>query len=460
MIDEGKPEGANFIAYLVSFGLAQYYKPMIKTILKYPNPVLKRKSKKVGEVNSEIKKLAEDMIETLKKSGGVGLAAPQVGESKRVIVVNIKARNAVDNRVFINPEIVKKTKEKAVDEEGCLCLPGVYFKIKRAKGVEIKALDLEGREIKIKAEGLIARIFQHEIDHLDGILILDRLPFWQKWRLKKTIKMKKKFILLILVLGAISFIWAEIYLPKNVNLVEEKLFSIRKGQNLFQVAENLEKEGLIKNKLFFDFYVLMNGKQSKLQAGAYFLRPSENIAKTAKKIISGDTAKVIITVPEGFTVRQIEEKLNLKLPGKNLEGYLFPDTYHFPLDITGEEAVKMMRKNFDKKTVGLKITPEVITMASLIEKEVRTKEDKELVSGVLQKRLNVGMPLQVDAAMWTYQNKGLPPSPIANPGLESILAALYPKGSLYWYYLSTPEGKTIFSQTLEEHNVAKAKYLK
>jgi len=281
--------------------------------------------------------------------------------------------------------------------------------------------------------------------------------------------MRKIFGFLILFLVLSLFIWQGIYLPKDFGLVEEKLFLIEKGQNLFQIGENLEKEGLINNRFLFDFYVLTKGAQGKLQAGEYFFSPSMNTTEITKKIISGDVAKIVVTIPEGFTVKQIEERLNLKLPGENLEGFLFPDTYQFPLRISGEEVVKKMRDNFEKK-----LTPElreeiekqgktifeIITMASLIEKEVKTKEEKELASGILWKRLEIGMPLQADAAPETYERQGLPEKPICNPGLESILAAVYPKSSGYWYYLSTPEGETIFSKTLEEHNYAKSKYLR
>lgn len=255
-------------------------------------------------------------------------------------------------------------------------------------------------------------------------------------------------------------IWG-IYLPASPSggPKKERLFSVAKGQNLFQVAENLQKDSLVKSKFLFNFYVFFTGNQMKLQAGEYYISPAESVAKIARKIVSGDIAKITITIPEGWTQAQIEEALNMKLPGDNLEGFLFPDTYHFSLRVTGEEVVKEMRDNFEKKTADLKITPDIIVMASLIEKEVRTKEDKELVSGILWKRLKVGMPLQVDVEMWTYKNRGLPPSPIANPGLESILATLNPKTSPYWYYLSTPAGQTIFSKTLEEHNIARAKYL-
>jgi len=219
------------------------------------------------------------------------------------------------------------------------------------------------------------------------------------------------------------------------------------------------------------------------------LSPSESIARIAGKIISGDIAKVVVTIPEGFTVKQIEEKLNLKLPGENLEGFLFPDTYYLPVDVTPEKVVEIMTTNFDKKMAPFKeeiegqgkTIFEIVIMASLLEKEVKTFEDKELVSGILWKRLKNNIPLQVDATISyitgkqttrisreetqidspynTYKYLGLPIGPICNPGIDSIKAAIYPKNSQYWYYLSTSEGKTIFSETLEEHNLAKAKYL-
>ena len=310
--------------------------------------------------------------------------------------------------------------------------------------------------------------------------------------------MKKNLLILILAIFLIIFfLWQGIYLPKT-SLAEEKLFLIERGQNLLQIGENLEKEGLIKNKFLFDFYVLIRGKAKKLPAGEYELSPSMNIQEIAQKIISGDIAKIVVTIPEGFTLKQIEEKLNLKLPGENLEGFLFPDTYEFPIGVTGEEIVKKMRENFEKKLdtkiPELGLTPreaiiqqgktifEVVTMASLLEKEVKTEEDKEIVSGILWKRLENNIPLQVDATITyitgkkttkiskeetqidspynTYKYLGLPIGPICNPGLESIKAVMYPEESEYWYYLSIPGGKTIFSETLEKHNLVKREYLK
>ena len=181
----------------------------------------------------------------------------------------------------------------------------------------------------------------------------------------------------------------------------------------------------------------------------------------------------------------------------SLEGYLFPDTYYFRKEEGGDgkegikNFVKLMLTNFDKKLTPALRTEierqkksifEIVTTSSLIEKEVRTFDDKKIVSGILRKRLKTGIPLQIDATIVfitgkktteisieetkidspynTYKYKGLPLGPIANPGIESIIAALYPESSEYWYYLSAPDGKTIFSRTLEEHNIAKFKYLK
>jgi len=156
-------------------------------IKKYPDPILKKKCQEVEEVTPEIKKLIEDMIETMEKNDGVGLAAPQVGILKRVIIVETEK----GPQGFINPKIIKKTKETEMDSEGCLSVPGIFLKIKRWKGVEIEALNKEGEKVQFKTTGLIARIFQDEIDHLNGILIIDRVNPIERLRLRKKLKQIK-----------------------------------------------------------------------------------------------------------------------------------------------------------------------------------------------------------------------------------------------------------------------------
>lgn len=325
------------------------------------------------------------------------------------------------------------------------------------------------------------------------------------------------FLTFLIIFGvALYFVLKTIFLPPEPLSEKKVIFEIKRGQREKEIANNLKREGLITSEILFRIYIFGKGFYKKLQAGSYLLSPSMSIPEIARKFVVGDVIRVKITIPEGFTLRQIEEKLkenNLKvnnlflLKAKDfkeefeflkevpddatLEGFLFPDTYFFFLDQSEREIVKKMLENFDKKFNSQlkeevrrqgKSVFEILILASLIEKEVRNFEEKKLVSGILWKRLKHGMPLQVDATITyitgkrttkisieetkidnpynTYRYVGLPPGPICNPGLESILAALYPKESEYWYYLSTPEGETIFSKTLLEHNIAKAKYLK
>ncbi len=350
--------------------------------------------------------------------------------------------------------------------------------------------------------------------------------------------MRKYIILAILFLGAVFLIWWGIYAPKIAGPENEVFFKIEKGEGAKEISFDLQKEGLIRRGSIFRFYVFLSGNSKKLQAGTYRLSSSMNIPKIVGKFISGDVAKEIITIPEGWNLRDIgslfegkgmfraedlwkitglaatdyKKNKDLPLPKDfssdfdflkdklktiSLEGYLFPDTYQITYGTPIEDIVRIMLQNFDTKlnqdlkneiskptvpTQQKKTIFGIITMASLIEKEVKTNEDKELISGILWKRLTNKIPLQVDATISyitgqkdsnisteqtqidspynTYKYRGLPLGPICNPGIESILAAIYPKNSDFWYYLSTPDGKTIFSRTLEEHNIAKLKYLK
>jgi peptide deformylase len=149
-------------------------------IKKYPDPILKKKCDEIKEITPEIKELIFDMMETIKKNQGIGLSAPQVGVLKRIIIIETKD----GPKVFINPEIFKKSKEQEIEEEGCLSFPGLYLKIKRAREVLLKAKNIDGKDLEIQAKGILARIFQHEIDHLEGILFIDYLNFWQRLKFK------------------------------------------------------------------------------------------------------------------------------------------------------------------------------------------------------------------------------------------------------------------------------------
>lgn len=324
------------------------------------------------------------------------------------------------------------------------------------------------------------------------------------------------FLVLSLAGGHFLFWNIIIHAPANINNSEQTLFEIEHGQSSFSISENLEKNGLIKNKYFFQIYAVLTGKYKNLKAGFYYLNQSMSIVEITAKIVNGKNIQNKITIPEGFTIKQIEERIN-KVSGyrfqvsdekvgkykqnfqfledapdnASLEGFLFPDTYFFEPNIKQEEIINIFLKNFDKKMIDELKTEiqkqgktifDIVIMASLLEKEVRTIKDKKIVSGVLWKRLNSSIPLQIDATISyitkkkttkiskqetqidspynTYKYLGLPIGPICNPGIESIEAAIQPEKSSFWYYLSTPDGQTIFSKTLAEHNLAKQKYLK
>ncbi len=159
----------------------------IKKILTIPDSVLRKKSSIVEKVDKEIKKLMDDMLETMYKAPGIGLAAIQIGVPKRVVVIDIsKEENKKDPLYFINPELTWKSKEKATYEEGCLSIPDQFAKIDRPEKCIVKFLDYNGSLKEIKAEGLLATCIQHEIDHLNGTLFIDYLS-----KLKKDIILKK-----------------------------------------------------------------------------------------------------------------------------------------------------------------------------------------------------------------------------------------------------------------------------
>lgn len=161
----------------------------ILKIVAYPDPILRKKAKPVKIIDEKIKKLVEDMVETMYAAAGIGLAAPQVGESLRVITVDVthKGEGLV---ALINPEIISSEGECA-EEEGCLSVPDFKETVRRKKKVLVKGLDLEGKEIQIPAEGLLSITFQHEVDHLDGILIIDRVSRLKRDIFKKKLKKKK-----------------------------------------------------------------------------------------------------------------------------------------------------------------------------------------------------------------------------------------------------------------------------
>lgn len=159
-------------------------------VLKYPHPVLETKTNEVTSITDTERKLVRDMIETMYAENGVGLAANQIGVSKQIFVASADQVRGQE-LVFFNPRIVRS--EGVIKEfEGCLSVPEFYEPVKRAKRVWMKAMNLAGKEVEVKGEGLLSRIFQHETDHLNGVLFIDRLGFLKSRRIKKKLSTKLK----------------------------------------------------------------------------------------------------------------------------------------------------------------------------------------------------------------------------------------------------------------------------
>jgi UPF0755 protein len=319
--------------------------------------------------------------------------------------------------------------------------------------------------------------------------------------------MKKKsfglFLFLILAIFLFLF-YKEGTLPVNKNSKETKIFVIKKGENLDTIIKNLAKEDLIRNRIVFYLILKQLGIERKIQAGDFRLSPAMSAYQIASNLTHG-TLDVWLTIIEGLRKEEIAQIVsqNFNIPEteflKNAEeGYLFPDTYLIPQQATAGGIIEILTNNFNRrfnddlklqaKKKGLSIK-EVIILASLVEKEARHDNDRQKVASIILKRYREGMPLQIDATVqyalgyqadektwWkktlsaedlkidspynTYKYVGLPPTPIANPGLASIKAVLEADvNTPYWYYLSDNTGKMHYATTLEEHNANIKKYL-
>ena len=344
-----------------------------------------------------------------------------------------------------------------------------------------------------------------------------------------------QFSLILFILGDIFAIFFLVYLNiaslKAADSDSEKVieFRVESGEGASQITANLKRGGIIANEFVFKYYLWKTKSANLLKAGKYEFSPSMTPSEIVKVLVEGGVKQdeeflgVKVVLPEGYSTSEIETALiaaglkiqrselieaaqvsgNLayelfgyrflkELPSRaTIDGFLFPDTYFFDKESTLNNIVGKMLGNFDEKITDAmrvkykargKNLYEIVIMASLLEKEVRTLEDMKIVSGILWKRMEIGMPLQIDATLAyltgkktgeitdddklidspynTYAFRGLPPAPISNPGLNAIEAAIEPSASDYLYYLSTPQGETIFSKTNEEHNENRAKYLK
>lgn len=319
----------------------------------------------------------------------------------------------------------------------------------------------------------------------------------------------------LIILGLFSFSWWKTNSQPVSEVISQQRFVIPKGLSAAEVGAKLSKQGLIKNPLAFKIYVQVGGKAKKMQAGEYNLSPSLSLPEIVEKLTQGPDELWVI-IPEGLRREEIVERLIESLemaPGQaasfkqeflklseGKEGFLFPDTYLFARDTQADLVVRKLMVTFDEKIMlfkdeidsGPHTLNQIITLASIIERETATDEERPVVAGILLKRLEAGVALQTDATVqyaqatqkcgarstncewWpvitrqdleiassynTYKFTGLPPGPIANPGLSSIEAVVAPQGSPYWYYIHDSEGGIHYARTLEEHNGNIRRYL-
>jgi len=166
----------------------------IKKILIEPDPILRKKCESLEKVDDQVRKLMDDMLETMYKAPGIGLAAIQLGILKRIVVIDISKENEKQNPLFlINPVITKKSKNTSIYEEGCLSIPGQFAEIERPAECTLRYINYQGKNKELKADGLLATCIQHEVDHLDGILFIDYLSKLKKdMIIKKLVKQKKE----------------------------------------------------------------------------------------------------------------------------------------------------------------------------------------------------------------------------------------------------------------------------
>lgn len=321
----------------------------------------------------------------------------------------------------------------------------------------------------------------------------------------------KKFsqLMVVVLLGLFIVAGILIYRPVDKSSREQLEFVIQKGSGSRKVARVLAENGVIRSQHLFIFYAILTGNEKQIKAGRYIISPAMNIPRLLSTFTQGlaEPEGILVTIPEGNNIADVSLILSkagmnngpaiLGAQGTGLEGYLFPDSYHFRGDESTGQIIGRLNDNFNRKARGTlkNVTDhdfkEAIIIASILEKEIRTEEDMRLVSGIIRKRLTRGMPLEIDATVAygvcypkflagqycdvsqvnlvdnilrdseynTYARNKLPPAPISNPGLAAILAALNPETSDYLYYLNAKDGTTVFSKTGAEHQAARRKYL-
>lgn len=306
--------------------------------------------------------------------------------------------------------------------------------------------------------------------------------------------MKKLFWLLPLLCLIIPVVFFCFSLSAPSSDTTKKVFVINEGEPLLSIATRLEKNHYIQNRYVFILESYFLGLHQKIQAGTFYLTSSESLPNLIQKIAKGGTHDYWLKIIPGQRLEQFAPDSDFLAVAKKFEGQLYPDSYLIPEKYTDTQIIDLILNNFEKKLAEAKENfttslgdSDTLVLASLLEREAKTLTDKKIIAGILSNRLEAGMPLQIDATVqyardsqkhptlyWqalsksdlsinsfynTYKNRGLPPAPICNPGLDSLTAAYHPTNTNYVYYLSDATGQIHYAASLSEHNANVAKYL-
>ncbi len=307
--------------------------------------------------------------------------------------------------------------------------------------------------------------------------------------------MKKLFLLLPLALIIFIGVFAYYSFQAPGTDSTKKVFVINQGEGLMTIATRLEKYHFINNRFAFVIYSRLSGLNQKIKAGTFYLTIDQKLSDLTLKLTKGGSTDYWIKIIPGTRIEEFSPSPEFTAAATGLEGRFYPDSYLVPKYYTPTEIIDLISKNYDEKLLKASAnstskltTAQNLIIASLLEREARTLADKEIIAGIILNRLEVGMPLQIDATIqyardsltnptdfWkpitkadlsidspynTYKNRGLPPAPICNPGENSLTAAFHPLNTGYVYYVNDSQGTIHYAKTLAEHNANVAKYLK
>lgn len=312
----------------------------------------------------------------------------------------------------------------------------------------------------------------------------------------------RRTIVLVTILATVFAYW---YLLINVapaSFPEKKLVSVPQGETLEAIVTELEKQNVVRSKWWLKAIIKIRGRENRVYAGDYLFKRPATLLEVAQRITSPNAFgldPITVLIPEGSTVKEIAKIFEKKLlvfdaqtfvsQAEQYEGYLFPDTYNVLPNAKEADVIKIMQNAFYKKIAPLEADikkskyslHDIVTIASILEKEESDTADRKMISAVIRNRLDIGMALQVDATFLyilgkgtfgltlkdlknespynTYQFKGLPPGPINNPGMNALNAAVHPTPNPYIFYLADKYGKTYYSKTYAEHLVLKREHI-